>query len=158
MIGIFKYKLSMLLFTVLQFTACRMVTEPSHAQVILDQATVADMFGNHDGLASTQELTDLAAYAGVNRTAWCVTNFPFDYKDKYEIPCREVQSAVQGSHTTPYPGEQALRTAKAGVSIRTPYIAVAVLRFDRQIVVQQYYRAPGPLFADRAWTPMIIRP
>jgi hypothetical protein len=135
---------------------CNSLSDPDDAAVILDKGTVADMFGNHDGVASQEELAFVETYFATNSEAWCITHLPSVSTTRTGFTAEDVRTAVVSSQTTPYPSEQALRERYAGVSFRTPYISISVLRSGVQISLAGYFRSPGPRLSEAVWEPILI--
>jgi hypothetical protein len=140
------------------FFACNVLDDFGDPVVSLDRTIVADMFGNHDGVATAQELTDLNEYFASNPEGWCITHCPAEYLSEMEIQAKVVREQVLNMHCHPYPSEQALRSANVGVNIKTPRITISVLRGGTQIVLWRLYRSPGPHFAEVAWELMAVIP
>ena len=66
-------------FLVLVFHfGCTSPTQPSGSEIAVDWNAVADLFGDHDGTASIDELAALEAYFTANAEAWCVGSLPLD--------------------------------------------------------------------------------
>jgi len=126
--------------------------------VLFDRENIADRFGNKDGITSSQELLDLDQYFETNDEAWCISNCPSGYRTGSEIPSEVVSEKVYIVQGEPYPSEKSLRQANDGMSIKTPYITISVLRSDSQITLFKIYRSPGPRFAKATWTRMRIVP
>jgi hypothetical protein len=136
---------------------CTNPTQSDSGTVMLDRNTVADLFGNHDGVASSQEVTTLNEYFSANAEAWCITDLPEESWTSQEVTAGQVKSYVEGMATHPYSSEEALRRAYEGASIRTPFVSVSVLRPGSSIAVTKFYRAPGPNISASEWEELSVK-
>ena len=154
--NIFLTGIGVAVLLALIFPACSDTGVEEEPKMILERTLVADMLGDHDGVASSQELIDLATYFGSNAEAWCITNCPAEYWSGTSIPATVVREKVLAMRTHAYPNEQALRAANAGTSIRTPYITISVVRQESQIYLVRLFRSPGSKCAEVAWEEMTL--
>lgn len=135
---------------------CTSPTQPSGSEIAVDRNSVADLFGDHDGTASVDELAALDAYFAANAEAWCVGSFPLDDSASDRITAGEARSAFLKTTTKPFQSEVALGQAYEGVNIKTPYVSISVLHEDRQIKLVKFYRSPGPGISVAAWDRMTV--
>ncbi len=149
------------LFAVLTITliACssKSPTESGSAEVTFDRNAVADLFGNDDGVASSQEVTALNDYFSANAEAWCITDLGQESWYSQEVDAARVKTYVEGMATHPYASEQALRKAYEGMSIRTPFVSVSVLLRGDRIAVTKFFRSPGPNISTAEWEELAVK-
>ncbi len=138
-------------------SSCKSPTESGAATVTLDRNAVADMFGNHDGVASSQEVTALDDYFSTNAEAWCITDLGQESWYSQEVDAAQVKSYVEGMATHPYASEEALRKAYDGMSIRTPFVSVSVLLRGDPIAVTKFFRSPGPDISTAEWEELAVK-
>jgi len=138
------------------FLSCDNSDNVEEATVSFNSETVADIFGNKDGITSTQELLDLDQYFENNNEAWCISSCPGDYWFESDIPSEVLSEKLIIFQGSPYPSEDSLRQANGGKSIRTPYITISVLKSESQIILYKIYRSPGPRFGEATWTRLRI--
>ncbi len=130
---------------------------PVTTEVTFDRNAVADLFGNHDGVASTDEVTALDDYFSTNAEAWCITDLGQESWYSREVDAAQVKSYVEGMATHPYASEEALRKAYEGMSIKTPFVSVSVLRRGEPIAVTKFFRSPGPNISTAEWEELAVK-
>jgi hypothetical protein len=128
---------------------CNGPTQEASITVSLEKTLVADMFGNHDGVATLDEVNAVDSYFAANAEAWCVTGIP-TWEATHVSPA-EFKSSFAGVATHPYPSEQDLRAAFQSVSVKIPFVGIAVLQQRSQLTLAQYFRSPGPGIAAAKW-------
>jgi hypothetical protein len=137
---------------------CKSPSSPQELQngLQLDRNTVADKFGDNNGVTTTQELQGVADYFASNDSAWCLQICPSQVSDATSISAQQVKdSFVLQCH--PYPSEQALRSAYEGIAIKTPWVSVMMLEQNNgQINAVSFYRSPGATFANANWSRLKI--
>lgn len=149
---------SLALFVVV-LSACstKSPTESQPGQVALDKNTVADIFGNHDGVASSEEIAALDSYFSSNKEAWCLTDLGQESWYVSDVTAAQVRSYIASMATHPYPSEAGFRSAYQGENIRTPFVSVSVMRSDNGIVLVEFLRAPGPGISDADWEELPVK-
>ena len=131
---------------------CNSPTQSHSNSVTPDRNVAADVFGNHDG---ADELSDLDSYFAANSEAWCVSGLRSWYSN--EVSAGEIISCIAGSATRPYPSERALRHDYEGVNIRRPFVSIAVLNAESQIIVTKFFRSPGPRISSADWEVLEVK-
>jgi hypothetical protein len=133
--------------------------EATHGtSVPLARELVGDVFGDHNGTASTDELRALDEYFELNVEAWCISSYGGISSTAVEVSSEEARRCFSSLATRPYPSEQALRQAYAGINIRTPWVSIVVLRADGQVWLMSFFRSPGPRVGSTWWQPLAIIP
>jgi hypothetical protein len=151
------------LFVVSEVIGCDSPTEPSSRSVLLDRHVVADVFGNHDGVASSDELLALDDFFRTNGEAWCVSSLAEGLWNSNEASADQVKACFIAMATRPYPSEQALRQAYAGINIRTPYVSIAVLHNNSflneniQFQLTKFFRSPGSGISSAHWDILTVK-
>jgi hypothetical protein len=130
---------------------------PGTTAVTFDRNAVADLFGNHDGVATSDEVTALNDYFSTNAEAWCITDLGQESWYSKEVDAAQVKSYVEGMATHPYSSEEALRKAYEGMSIKTPFVSVSVLLRGDQIAVTKFFRSPGPNISTAEWEQLAVK-
>jgi hypothetical protein len=130
---------------------CSSPTDAPAGSVLLDRQIVADVFGDHNGVASTDELSALGAFFAVNHEAWAVSNLPERLWMSNETTPDEVKACFGAVAAHPYASEQSLRHTFEGINIKTPYVSVVVLSSGQQIHVTKLFRSPGPGISSARW-------
>lgn len=123
---------------------------PSNSS-LLDRQAVADIFGNHDGVATPDELLALDDFFQANAEAWCVSSLSDQLRNSDEASADQAKACFLAIATRPYPSEQALRQAYKGINIKTPYVSIAVLQNNKQLHVTKFFRSPGPGVSSAHW-------
>ena len=134
----------------LVITSCSNSPEPNDASVNVQitKQTLADQLGDKNGTASTDELNYVDEYFSNHNKMWVITNCM--NTEGSTITSNEVKSKffVQSSG---YPSQEILRDENQGLSIRAPWIGVAVLEKNNDLFITRTFRSPGPDFASVAW-------
>ena len=136
---------------------CSSPTQPPSDAVPLDRQLVADVFGNHDGAATQDELRSIDEYFRTNIEAWCVSSISEALRESGEVSADQAKSCFAGIATRPFPDEQALRKAYESVNIKTPYVSIVVLRSDSQLALVKFFRSPGPGISGANWNSLRIK-
>ena len=129
--------------------------------IFIDKSIIADYFGFYSGHASESELNFIDNYFKTNPEIWAFGAFPFDYKNKNEIPLSEIINIINGVGLWgPHKSEDELRKYYETVTIGTSWMGVYVFAQDNVISekckIKYCYKTPGPNFSREVWTPMII--
>ena len=142
---------------------CDSPTESPSRSLLLDRQVVADVFGNHDGVTSSDELQALDNFFEANTEAWCVSSLSEQLWNSDEASADKVKACFVAMATRPYPSEQALRQAYEGINIRTPYVSIVVLHNNNfvneniQFQVTKFFRSPGPGISSAHWDVLTVK-
>ena len=133
--------------SILLISSCKSPTSNQQDKIVaINMSTLADNFGDNNGLTSNTELDSLNSYFNLNEYAWFLGGVPFQDSLGTTYSFR--------NHIHPYPTEQQLRNAFEGIAIRTLYVTIIVLaKTNSQIVLEQCYTAPGPDISHGIWVP-----
>ena len=134
------------------FSGCKSPSSPEQqVYVPLDKNTVADKFGDNNGVSTPQELQAVDDYFAINDSAWCLQDCPPE-DSSASVSAQQVKNAFTLACRF-YPSEEALRTAFQGAGIKTVWVSIMVLRqTDSQIYVVSFYRSHGGSVASNEWT------
>jgi hypothetical protein len=127
------------------------------AVVPLDSLVVADVFGDHDGVASADELKGLGDYFTAHRGAWCVCGLSQELWQATQASGDQVRQSVGAVATRPYPTEVELRSAYAGISIKTPWVSIVQITRARGYFGTRFMRSPGPGIATATWVDLQVK-
>ncbi len=146
------------LLTVTAIIGCESPTDSPSVSVPVDRQVVADIFGNHDGVASSDELLALDEFFKANPEAWCVSSLSQELWQSDEASADQMKACLAAMATRPYPGEQALRQAYEGVNIRTPYVSIVVISSNNnQLQVTKFFRSFGSGVSSAHWVILNLR-
>jgi hypothetical protein len=136
---------------------CNSPTQTQINPVALDRNIVADVFGNHDGVTSADELQALENYFADNIEAWCISGLGQESWTTSVVTPDQVRKSFASISSQPYPSEPALRQACGGLNIRTPFVSIAVLQRGDQILLTRFYRSPGTRISSAEWQRLPIQ-
>ncbi len=131
------------------FTHCdNSVENNASSDVIIDKNVVADMLGNNDGKTSEEEVVKVDSFYNTSDVGFAVgsgySNFGNSVPADTIIKYFHIYSPLCKSETE-------LRDAYNGISIRTPYVGIFVMKSNKGIIVIKLYRAPGPNVSGGSW-------
>ncbi|MCK4352295.1 hypothetical protein KAW65_02690 [candidate division WOR-3 bacterium] len=152
-------RITILIWTIIIFllVGCNKLNHQYKVTIPVNKEIVADGVGDHNGIASEDELKFIEEYFNSDPEAWCMGYFPLSYAGKTQIPADTVLWAFkQNSLAGPYKSETELREAFKGVNIRTPCVGVYVLILDEECEITHLFRAPGPQFSKSEWIQMKV--
>ncbi len=135
---------ALLVFTIF-ITGCR--SAPGEvsvaASVVVDESVIADVLGDCDGAASSDELAQLDSFFSQHSTGWFVGVFPLtlEESDRNEVSS-DVVFVMFGRYRLygPYESETDLRNAYKGVGIDTPYVGIYVIEKGADYTVTHLYK------------------
>ena len=133
--------------------------------IFIEKTLIADGFGNQDGTASQDELNIIDNYFKSNFEAWGLGGFPWDYRDKNEIPILEVMDALKNVKLDgPYKNEAELRKNYEGIGIRKVTTALlGIYVFDsgdyksEQYRLKYFYKCGGGYISEHKFIPMVVK-
>lgn len=131
--------------------------QPESVTVTLDKNEVADLFGNNDGVTTSEELAKLEDYFSICPEAWCVTYLGNESWTADAVTPAEVKKDIESMATQPYSDGQLLRRAYIGKRLKTPYVAIAVLSYGDRISVTNFFRVPGPNVSGGEWVRLDVK-
>jgi hypothetical protein len=152
--------LSVILFACLLFlTGCNnKLTNPSdtslNTTVSLSKDEAADILGNKNGVAESEETAVLDKFYKANEEAWvmggCIKN------DGNTIKADSLKKHLN-LFASLYKSEQDFRNSLKNISIKTPFVFIYVMRRQEdKIVIKKLLRSPGPNIASALYEEISI--
>lgn len=153
----FSVQIACTLLVVSTLIGCDSPTESPSQPVPVDKQVAADVFGDHDGTASTAEMLALDDFFGQNDEGWSISMLSQELWKSNEATTDQVRTCFVSMTTRPYPSEQALRQDYEGINIRTPFVSIIVLRNKDQLEITKFFRSPGPGISSARWEALIVK-
>ena len=148
-----------IILIVFLFNFCDKSTNPATVIAEVDISIIADGFGNHDGVSSDFELADITKHFNNYTEAWAIGAIMQKYRDSrvtYVSSDDLILMIKSISLAGPYYDEKHLRNQLEGMSIRTPWVGIYVLRYDENCMIVRFFRAPGARIGEQEWTELTI--
>ncbi len=145
---------TVLAVVMLSILGCESTPHSTAQGVAVDESVIADVLGDCDGAASSDELTQLDSFFSQHSTGWFMGVFPFTWeeRDKSEVSA-EALGELFGRYRLygPHESETDLRNAYQGVGIDTPYVGIYVIEKDAGYTIKHLYRSGGDHVYDGEW-------
>ncbi|MFC1726545.1 hypothetical protein ACFL4T_13060 [candidate division KSB1 bacterium] len=143
---------------ILFFSGCKSPTEENKDFSYIDENSLADSFGNRDGIATKEEIDSFIEIFEVNKEIWCIGDYPYNYRDSKTIPLETILKKFKSSYLwKPFKSETDLRTALEGTDFTTLWIGIFVLRKTDRFYIYKFYRTPGPRISEQEWIEILIK-
>ncbi len=116
--------------------------------VIIDKNVAADMLGNNDGNTSEEEVTKVDNFYNKSDIGFAVGSGYSNFGNS--IPADTIKKYFH-IYAPLCKNETELREAYKGISIKTPYVGIFVMKLNKGIIVINLYKAPGPNIYGGTW-------
>ena len=155
---VFLFTLLSVYFISFNLFYCKSPAEPENVIVYVEKESIADGLGDHDGIASEEELEFVDNYFIENPEAWCIGKFPMKYKNSKAVPADTVlNSFVNSNLWGPYENAYELRRTFVSIDFTTGDVGVYVIRFTDKYFINKFYYSPGPRISLSTWTNILIQ-
>jgi hypothetical protein len=152
---------TLLVVVTLFILGCKPVPHSTAESVAVDESVIADVLGDCDGTASSDELGQLESFFSQHSTGWFVGVFPLTWEDRDsdEVSADGVRNLF-GRYRLygPYESENELRNDHqvVAMAVNTPYLGIYVIEKDVSYSITHLYRAVGDHVYDGAWKEIAI--
>ena len=116
--------------------------------VMIDKNIVADMLGNNDTNATKEEIAKVDSFYNISDTGFAVGSGYSNFGNS--IPADTIKKYFH-IYSPLCKNETELREAYKGISIKTPYVGIFVMKSNKGIIIIKLYRAPGPNVYGGNW-------
>ena len=131
------------------FTHCDNSVENNESNnVIIDKNVAADMLGNNDGNTTEEEVAKVDSFYNISDIGFAVGSGYSNFGNS--IPADTIKKYFH-IYSPLCKNETELRNAYKGISIKTPYVGIFVMKSNKGIMVIKLYRAPGPNVYGGNW-------
>lgn len=133
----------------LGFVACESITHEKQISTIkISIEKLADQLGDKNGATTLEELNFINDFFDNSKQMWVITNCLCS--DCKIILGNDVLShfCTQG---IAYNSEDDLRDTNEGISIKTPFIGIALIERKINLEITKIYRSPGANFSSSSW-------
>ena len=116
--------------------------------VMIDKNIVVDMLGNNDTNATKEEIAKVDSFYNISDTGFAVGSGYSNFGNS--IPADTIKKYFH-IYSPLCKNETELREAYKGISIKTPYVGIFVMKSNKGIIIIKLYRAPGPNVYGGNW-------
>ena len=116
--------------------------------VMIDKNIVADMLGNNDTNATKEEIAKVDSFYNISDTGFAVGSGYSNFGNS--IPADTIKKYFH-IYSPLCKNETELREAYKGISIKTPYVGIFIMKSNKGIIIIKLYRAPGPNVYGGNW-------
>jgi len=109
-------------------------------RIVINRNLVADMLGNNDNSTTNDEISKLDSFFNVSKNGWAIGTWPNDSSNSIKAEVIKEHFHIESPLCK---DETELRSAFEGISARSLYVGIYVIKSEKDIVIQKLYRSSG---------------